>query len=212
MICIKNSEPSIFFARHSSAVIARNLLGHQVIYQGPQGLLSGLIVEDEAYGGANDSTSYAYQHRITKTSRPLYGNPGTMYIYTIHASYVFGIVDQPKGIPSGIMVRAIEPVHGKSIMIKNRQKSGVNLTNGPGKLMQALGIQDTTYNLKPCNREPLKIDLIHQRKPLFISTSARIGVSKGPNQNDRLRFYVTGNPYVSKMRKRDVRQDHGWQK
>ena len=182
-----------------------------MFYQGPQRLLSGYIVEDEAYGGANDSTSYAYHNHVTKSSRPLYGIPGTMYIYKIHARYVFGIIDQSRGIPSGIMIRALEPARGQRLMKQNRRKHGANLTNGPAKLMQALGINNATYNLTLCNQGPLGIDLKHRRQPLKIATSVRIGVSKGPSQTAPFRFFVAGNPYVSRMRKRNVKANHGWQ-
>ena len=183
-----------------------------MFYDGPQGYLSGYIVEDEAYGGPNDSTSYAYQNRITKSSRPLYGIPGTIYIYKIHARYVFGIIDQNRGIPSGIMIRALEPCRGQRTMEQNRQKHGVEITNGPAKLIQALGIHDDTYNLTLCNQSSLGINLHRKRRPFHISTSARIGVSKGPNQSDQARFFVQGNPYVSKMKKRNLLPNCGWRK
>ncbi|XIF20027.1 MAG: DNA-3-methyladenine glycosylase [Acetilactobacillus jinshanensis] len=199
-----------FFAHRSPATIAKDLIGRKMFYHGPQGTLAGYIVEDEAYGGADDSTSYAYQNHVTKSSRPLYGDPGTMYIYKIHAREVFGIVDQPKGQPSGIMIRAIDPVQGKYFMARNRKQRGVNLTNGPAKLMQALGITNDRYSLTLCNNGPLGIDLDHKRPARQIVRSARVGVSAGPNQMDPLRFYVQGNPYVSKMRKRDWLPNHGW--
>ena len=199
-----------FFSHRSPAAVARDLIGRRMSYHTPQGTLAGDIVEDEAYGGAHDSTSYAYRGRKTKTSRPLYGTPGTMYIYKIHARYVFGIVDQPKGQPSGIMIRAIEPVRGLKIMKQNRHQFGANLTNGPAKLIQALGITDARYNLILCNRGPIQIDFHHKRPAIKVASSARIGVSRGQNQNDRLRFYVKGNPYVSRMRKRDVLPNLGW--
>ncbi|WP_162614634.1 DNA-3-methyladenine glycosylase [Acetilactobacillus jinshanensis] len=199
-----------FFAHRSPAAIAKDLIGRTMYYHGSQGTLAGYIVEDEAYGGANDSTSYAYKNHVTKSSKPLYGLPGTMYIYKIHAREVFGIVDQPKGQPSGIMIRAIEPARGKYFMVRNRKQRGVNITNGPAKLMQAFGITNNRYSLTLCNNGPLGIDLDHKRTAKRIIRSARIGVSKGPNQGDQLRFYVQGNPYVSQMSKRDVLPNNGW--
>ena len=101
-------------------------------------------------------------------------------------------------------------------MIKNRGgKDGVLLTNGPAKMMQAFGIHDKKWNLHFLTDSPFKIDLDNSHKKLAkeIKTSARIGVSQSELEwaNKKLRYYVAGNPYVSRMKKSAYQKDNGWQ-
>ena len=76
-----------FFTGRPTTVIAQDLLGREVIYNGPQGQLGGLIVETEAYLGESDSASHAYGGRRTDYTESLYGNPGDIYIYQIRYHY-----------------------------------------------------------------------------------------------------------------------------
>ncbi len=111
-----------------------------------------------------------------------------------------------------ILIRGVEPKDGLDIMQANRPKTGSELTNGPGKLMQAFGVTDLRWNNVMITDSPFKIDLQDQRVPAQILTSARIGVSKrGGQTNSPYRYYVAGNPYVSGMRKREMNlATHGW--
>ena len=100
-------------------------------------------------------------------------------------------------------------------MIKNRAgKNGVLLTNGPAKMMQAFGIHDKKWNLHFLSDSPFKIDLDdnHKKWAKEIKTSARIGVSQSELEwaNKKLRYYVAGNPYVSRMKKSAYQTDNGW--
>lgn len=201
-----------FFSGKPTEQITQNVLGKLLSYQSPSGLVSGYIVEAEAYLGARDSAAHAYQGRRTAANEALYGAPGTIYIYTLHGQYMFDIAVQPKDEPQGILVRGLEPVEGIDIMTKNRGKTGSELTNGPGKLMSAFGIHDKQWNLTMINAGPIKIDLTTGRQPQQIVSSARVGVSQRGDATDApYRYYVKGNPYVSGMKKRDVDlKTHGW--
>ncbi|HBF75082.1 MAG TPA: 3-methyladenine DNA glycosylase [Lactobacillus sp.] len=203
-----------FFSGRSTETISRELLGKLLSYESPKGLVSGYIVEAEAYLGVADSAAHAYEGRRTKANDALYGAPGNIYIYTSRGYYAFDIAVQEKGEPQGILVRGIEPKDGLDIMMANRPKSGSELTNGPGKLMQAFGVNDLHWNNTMLDQSPFKIDLQDSREPLRIATSARIGVSKRGGQTDApYRYFVAGNPYVSGMRKRDMDlETHGWVK
>ena len=76
----------------------------------------------------------------------MYDKPGTIYLYTMHTHLILNMVTQEQGKPQGVMIRAIEPVEGVDKMIENRQgRQGVELTNGPGKLVAALGIDKQLY-------------------------------------------------------------------
>lgn len=182
-------------------------------YQSPKGLVGGWIVETEAYLGQLDSAAHAFKGRRTASNEPLYGPPGTVYIYSIHGRYLLDVAAQAKDVPQGVLIRAVEPFIGKEIMLKNRAKTGFDLTNGPGKLMEAFGISDKKMNFEIFG-DNSKLDIHKHRKkiPQMIETSNRIGVS---NQGDwagkPLRYFVKGNPFVSGMKKRDMDLDHfGW--
>ncbi|MBW1606208.1 DNA-3-methyladenine glycosylase [Lactobacillus sp. Sy-1] len=202
-----------FFDDRPTEVIAADCLGRKLIYDGPKGTVAAYIVEAEAYLGEQDSTAHAYQGRRTSSVEPLYGQPGTVYIYSIHGRYLFDVVTQRKDVPQGILIRAGEPCAGIEIMEQNRSKHGVNLTNGPGKLMEAFGIHDMKMNQLFVNACPIRMDLDHRLIPSQVATGARIGVNQsGPSAQLPLRFYVAGNPYVSGMLKRNTLANNGWQK
>ncbi|MFD1672446.1 DNA-3-methyladenine glycosylase [Agrilactobacillus yilanensis] len=203
-----------FFDHRPTPAIAQDLLGKTLLYHGPHGAVGGLIVETEAYLGQQDSAAHAYQGHRSRANEALYGTPGTIYIYQRHGQFCFDIATQAKDEPQGILIRSIEPTIGLTIMTQNRPRpKPYELTNGPGKLMQALGIQDTNLNLAHLDQAPLTIDLTTFKRPIQIQESPRIGVRKNGGWVAKpLRYFVAGNPYVSKMLKRDMALDsHGWQ-
>ncbi|WP_369395630.1 DNA-3-methyladenine glycosylase [Lentilactobacillus senioris] len=96
----------------------------------------------------------------------------------------------------------------------NRHQTGYNLTNGPGKVMAAFGIHDLNLNGRLAQQPPLWIDYSHPKQPQAIISSARIGgvENQGDWASKPYRFLVGGNPYVSKIRKREVDLINlGWQ-
>lgn len=90
--------------------------------------------------------------------------------------------------------------------------TGVNITNGPGKLIQALGIHSRSLDGQPMETSPLRVDLDRYKIPREIMTTQRIGVNmQGKDGANPQRFIVAGNPYVSGMRKRMMDlEKHGW--
>lgn len=202
-----------FFTERPTVEIARSLLGKQIVYHSKTGDTGGLIVETEAYLGEHDSASHAFNGRRTDYSKSLYGQPGNAYIYQIRSHYCFDVVVQDAEEPQGVLIRAIEPTRNLTQMIKNRGRSGVNVTNGPGKLMQALGIQSRHLDGQSLENGPLTIEIDqHFKIPQEIMTTSRIGVNQsGKNGQSPYRFFVKGNPYVSGIHKRDVDlEHHGW--
>ena len=192
--------------------IAQDLLGKMVKYHGPAGTVGGYIVEVEAYLGEGDSASHAFNGRRTGYSESLYGQPGNIYLYQIRGHYCFDIVVQDEEEPQGILLRGMEPAINVAEMTKNRQMTGVNISNGPGKLVQALGIHSRKLDGQPMETSALTVDLENYRVPQEVVTTARIGVNlQGENGLSPNRFFVKGNPYVSNMRKRDMDlAHHGW--
>lgn len=201
-----------FFTGRPTTKIARDLLGRFVRYDGPDGMTGGYIVETEAYLGENDSASHAFKGRRTGYSESLYGRPGDIYLYQIRGHYCFDIVVQDEDEPQGILLRAIEPAVGVALMATHRKMTGVNITNGPGKLVQALGIHSRDLDGQPMESSPLRVELDRVKIPREITTTARIGVNiRGKDGAKPQGFIVTGNPYVSGMRKREMDlSKHGW--
>ncbi|WP_283679035.1 DNA-3-methyladenine glycosylase [Lentilactobacillus sp. Marseille-Q4993] len=188
------------------------MLGTLLTYESPKGLVGGRIVEAEAYMGTPDSAAHAFGGKRTASNEPLYGPPGTVYIYSIHGRYLLDVAAQAKDEPQGILIRAIQPTIGYEIMLENRKKPGANLTNGPGKLMEALGISDKKMNFEIIGDGKLKIDLNNRLIPRRIKASNRIGVeNQGDWATKPLRFYVAGNPYVSMIKRSEANIDNfGW--
>lgn len=203
-----------FFTGRPTEEIARSLLGKLITYTSVDGSKTGgLIVETEAYLGENDSASHAYNGRRTNYSESLYGNPGNIYLYQIRGHYCFDVVVQDAEEPQGVLIRGLEPTVNQKQMTINRRMSGFNLSNGPAKLVQVLGIHSRELDGHPLETSPLTIDLTAGRKPRKITTTSRIGVNlKGKDGRKPYRFYVKGNPYVSGLRKREMNlEDYGWE-
>jgi DNA-3-methyladenine glycosylase len=128
------------------------LLGCSLRRQLPEGEISLRIVETEAYR-QSDPASHSYRG-ITPRTAPMFQSGGRLYVYfTYGMHYCLNIVVGRKGLGEAVLLRAAEPLAGLGIIQSNRGISGINnLTNGPGKLAQALGIQDTNLSGKILNK------------------------------------------------------------
>lgn len=135
---IKTVLPREFYSRDTSEV-ARDLLGKALVrYSGPE-KVGGLIVETEAYYGMDDPASHAYGGK-TPRSEIMFGKPGIAYVYLCYGMYyLLNIVTENEGKPGAVLIRALDPVWGIDIM-RQRRNTDRNLTDGPGRLTIALGI------------------------------------------------------------------------
>ena len=206
---------STYFTRYSTDKIAKDLIGRMLTFTKNDQTLGGYIVETEAYMGVKDRAAHSYGGRRSSANEGLYGPGGNLYIYSQRQYFFFDVACQAAGEPQGVLVRAIEPVLGIKQMKNNRHgKTGVLLTNGPGKMMQALGITSRKWDLVSLDDSPFAIDLdnSHQKKAKNTVASARIGINQSDPAwaKDPLRFYVAGNPYVSDMKKRNYDKNNGW--
>ncbi|HXH63560.1 MAG TPA: DNA-3-methyladenine glycosylase, partial [Gemmatimonadales bacterium] len=108
--------PSEFYAR-PAAEVARRLLGHIVVSGEGRRRVSGRIVETEAYTGPDDPACHAWKHRRSPTIESLYGPPGTVYIYfTYGMHWCMNAVTGRAGYPAAVLLRALEPMDGVSLM------------------------------------------------------------------------------------------------
>jgi DNA-3-methyladenine glycosylase len=188
--------PSEFYNRPTEQV-ARDLLGAVLECRTPDGVASGRIVETEAYVGEHDLACHAAAGRTERTA-PLYGRPGIAYVYFIYGMYwCFNAVTRGENEPSAVLVRAVEPIEGIELMRRRRPKAKreVDLTNGPGKLCLALGI-DGTHNWSSLQRPPLVIRAGQAVANANVTVTPRIGISQWAEAP--LRWFVSGNPFVSK--------------
>ena len=188
--------PRAFYDR-DPALVARELLGAVLECRSADGVTSGRIVETEAYVGPHDPACHAVFGNTPRT-RSLFAPAGTSYVYLIYGMYwCFNAVTREEGFGSAVLVRALEPVEGESLMHARRPRvrSRHDLTNGPGKLCLALGI-DRAHDGLDLDEPPLRI-LSGQPVPDDqVLVSPRIGITKAADWP--LRFFVAGNSFVSK--------------
>ena len=188
--------PRAFFERETE-IVAREMLGTVLECETDVGLASGIIVETEAYLGEHDLACHAAAGRTARTEA-LYGPPGTSYVYFIYGMYwCFNAVTRTEGLPSAVLVRALEPLSGTALMHKRRPgiRNEVDLANGPGKLCTALGIVGSMSG-KSLQRKPL---VIREGEPVpdeKVEVTTRIGITKSADWP--LRWIVKGNRFVSR--------------
>lgn len=190
--------PASFFSRETE-LVAREMLGTVLQYTTAAGVASGIIVETEAYLGEHDASCHAFAGR-TKRTAPLYGKPGTSYVYFIYGMYwCFNAVTREEGLPSAVLVRGIEPFRGRDLIRSRRPgvKLDADLTNGPGKLCLALGI-GSELNQVSLQRGPLVIRAGLEVRDDECAVTPRIGITKAADWP--LRWIVKDNPYVSRGR------------
>jgi DNA-3-methyladenine glycosylase len=190
------SLPLSFYDRETE-IVARELLGAILECRTADGVAGGRIVETEAYLGEHDAACHAAAGETTRT-RWLYGPPGVAYVYFIYGvHWCFNAVTRATGLPSAVLVRALEPVTGLELMRSRRAsvRADRDLTNGPGKLCAALGISGTHNGLR-LDRFPVRIRAGEAVSDADIMVSPRIGITRAADWP--LRWYIAGNPYISK--------------
>ncbi len=137
--------PRSFYARDALSV-AQDLLGHRLLsFCGP-GVTGGTIVETEAYCGILDRGCHAFNYRRTERTGPMYGPPGTAYVYMIYGlHHCLNAVCLREGDPHAVLIRAVLPEVGVALMARRRGRGVATegsrqLSDGPGKLCEALGV------------------------------------------------------------------------
>ena len=189
------SLPASFYDR-STELVARELLGAILEHSSADGVTSGRIVETEAYLGPDDPACHAVVGRTERTWH-LHGPPGVAYVYFIYGvHWCFNAVTREEGHGSAVLVRAVEPVRGAELMRQRRGRirRDLDLTNGPGKLCQALGI-DGALDGARLDRGPLRILGGAPVSDAEVDLTSRVGITKAADWP--LRWVVRGNPYVS---------------
>jgi DNA-3-methyladenine glycosylase len=195
------------FYRQPTLEAAQQVLGLALVSVSPEGFTAGIIVETEGYLGHDDPACHAYRG-LTKRNEVMWGEPGHAYVYFTYGNHwMVNLVTEEKGYPAAVLIRAVEPVAGLELMRERRNlhllKSSTRhpdrlLTNGPGKLCQALGISGT-LNGSWLEGEQLFLASLPpnlQLPPFNTVQTTRIGISQG--QELPWRYYVAQNRYVSR--------------
>jgi DNA-3-methyladenine glycosylase len=191
--------------------LARALLGCVLVHETEEGRTAGVIVETEAYL-ADDPACHAYR-RQTARNAPMFGPPGTIYVYRIYGQYrCVNIASNAEGVGEAVLIRALQPTEGLDRMTARREAgirrvkavfgqphvekplSPTQLCNGPARLVTAMGISET-LNFQTMQTGPLFAEASALTDFELVQTT-RIGITQGAELP--YRFYVRGNRFVSR--------------
>lgn len=182
--------------------LAQDLLGKILFTKKNEEITAGIITETEAYFGEADKASHAYGGRRTLRTAAMFQTGGYSYVYLCYGiHHLFNIVVSQENDPKSVLVRAVEPYEGLSVIEsrRNRPVSDKTISSGPGSVCKALGI-DMKFNKKPLNGKEIWIeDSGLQYSQDDIASTPRIGVAyAGEHALLPFRFYLKKNRYVSK--------------
>lgn len=177
--------------------VARELLGATLVRVQPGGeRLSGKIVEAEAYDCPRDPACTAGRFHAARTVEMAIA-PGHWLFWTAHGHPLLQVSCREKGVSASVLIRALEPLEGVPFMLEHRPVTRArDLTNGPAKLVYALGLQPPQIAHLPVNSPELH--LLSPEQPVpdeEVETTARIGIAEGKNLP--WRFTLRGNAWVS---------------
>lgn len=180
-----------FYAR-DTLVVARELIGHHLVYVHEGHKMIGRIVETEAYQGPEDLAAHSAGGHRSPRNEVMFGPPGYAYVYFIYGVWhCLNFVTREQGVPHAVLLRALEPVTelpGK--------------TNGPGLLCRTLGL-DRRHNGLDLTGDVLSVEAPKNKPQPLIQTSPRIGIGdKGEATVLPWRFFDARSPFVSGRRVR----------
>ena len=213
------------FYNRNTLIVAKELLGKFIVRKIGKKEFVGMIVEVEAYNGPKDKASHA-SRGMTARNAVMFGHPGTAYVYMIYGMYYcFNIVTEEKGCPAAVLVRAVEVVANKNVLLEfmglPRRAAPRNdrEASGPGKFCRVFKIDRKLNGVELTPSTPLlkgglsaiwvearpafvpqATGLRRGKGKLQIVAAKRVGVDYAGEYKDKLwRFYIKGNESVSKL-------------
>jgi DNA-3-methyladenine glycosylase len=193
---------SVAFYRRPTLRVVRALLGKVVVHRTVEGTAAGMIVEAEAYIGEDDLACHAAAG-YTPRSAPLYEAPGIAYVYLNYGIHcLFNAVTEAEGRPAAVLVRALEPIEGVTLMqrrraVSDRRIAQKDLCRGPGNLTRALAIA-LVDNRSDLTAGRLRIEDRGMRAGR-VAWGARVGIRVGLDRP--WRCWIAGHPSVSGPRR-----------
>jgi DNA-3-methyladenine glycosylase len=187
--------PRSFFQDYTPRV-AERLLGNHLVRRLHGKILSGMIVEVEAYRGREDPASHAYRGP-TPRNRLMFEEAGRAYVYfTYGFHHCLNVTTEKTGVPGAVLIRALQPLTGIEMMKENRKIDELGeLTNGPGKLTKALGI-DRELNGEDMVESSRLFIVKGEPQKFRIKSSSRVGIDMG--LEFKWRYLIEGNLFVSR--------------
>ncbi len=185
------------FFSQTPELVAPALLGCKLTTCIKGVVTSGIIVEVEAYGGPNDQAAHSWKGK-TPRNEVMFWDGGYCYVYFIYGMhYCVNVVTSPKDFGAAVLIRAVEPVEGIEYMRQRRGKAvhHNNLTNGPAKLCEALGIDKRMLGESLISSKSIWLESSIKVNTADIGSSRRVGISKSPELP--WRFFLKGNRWVS---------------
>lgn len=188
-----------FYQQEDVVKIARQLLGKILVTHFNGVRTSGIITETEAYAGAPDKASHAWNNRRTKRTEVMYMPGGVAYVYLCYGiHYLFNVITNVADVPHAVLIRAIEPVDGIDVMKIRYGKAPPLFTAGPGSLSKALGI-NSHLNGESLTGNRVWIEDAGEIPKDKIIIGSRVGVSyAGDDAYLPYRFSIRNNKWVSK--------------
>jgi DNA-3-methyladenine glycosylase len=178
-------------------LVARECVGKWLVHETPAGPLGGTIVEAEAYRGPEDRAAHSYGGRRTKRTEAMFGEAGHAYLFFVYGMHWnFNVVAGQAGQPHAVLIRAISPELGVEAMqrLRGRHKPS-ELSNGPGKLCQALGLDGRHYGLDLCGSSLYLADAA----PRKVARARRVGIDYAGAWAEKLwRFYDPASVHISR--------------
>lgn len=185
---------------------ARQLMGKFLVHQTQAGIMTGCIVETEAYAGLTDKASHAYNNRLTKRTEVMFRKGGIVYIYLCYGMHaLLNIVTSREGIPNAVLIRGILPVGGLDIM-ESRLNRKINILKdgiGPGRLTRLMGISMDLNGTSLDGSNALHIEDKHLKiEPSAILQGPRIGIDyAGDDALLPYRFRIEASQALKEIKK-----------
>lgn len=204
-----NKLPREFYTREDTLQIARELLGKVLVVPNEQGArVAGIIVETEAYLGAEDKAAHSFNNRRTKRTETMFAVGGTVYIFFIYGMYFqFNVVVGAVDTPHAVLIRAIEPLENIETMRARRlaksrsahpKMPDRSLTSGPGKLCIALGV-DKSFNNETLLGRRVWLETGKEFSADKINSGKRVGIDYAEEFAEKpWRFWIKDNEFVSR--------------
>ena len=175
--------PRLFYAR-DTVDVARDLLGKLLVRRIGQKMVSGIIIETEAYRYKDDQASHSFVG-LTERNKAMFGQVGRAYVYfTYGMHYCMNVVAKNNDCKAGaVLLRSLKPKEGIDFMIKQRKTDAIsNLTSGPAKLTQALQITKKQYGEDLTKLSTLFITEGMKIKKSDVVARSRIGIRKATDK------------------------------